>query len=66
MKKYNVTLYFHTSIDIEVEANDRQQAIKCAREKLDGNDPQIVQNMQEDDSPDVYVWNEQLKDHQTC
>lgn len=64
MKKYYVTLYFHTSIDIEVKAMDRQQAIEYACNKWDGNNPQIVQNMQEDDSPDVYVWNEQLKDHQ--
>lgn len=62
MKTYCVTLYFHTSIDVQVEATDKRQAIEYAREKW-GKDPQIVQNMQEDDDPDVVVWDNKLKDY---
>ena len=63
MKKYFVRLYFHTSVEVEVIAPDKQTAIEYAREKCTG-DPQIVENLQDDDFPDVYVWKDQLKDYQ--
>lgn len=62
MKKYCVTLYFHTSVDVEVKAMDKQQAIEYARERWQG-DCQLVQNVQEDDDPDVVVWDNKLKDY---
>lgn len=65
MKKYNVRLYFHTSVEVEVEAMDRQQAIEYAREKASSqsSNKELLDNLQEDDR-DVYVWNDQVKDYQ--
>ena len=62
MKKYNVRLYFHTSVEVEVEAMDRQQAIEYAREKAssESSNKELLDNLQED----VYVWNDQVKDYQ--
>lgn len=55
MKKYEVTLYYHTSITVEVEAENEQDAIdeaycEAGDSKYDG---QFIHNAQEDGAPDV-------------
>lgn len=57
MRKYEVTLYFHTSIAVEVEANSDEEAIaeayiEAGDEKYDG---QFLHNAQVDGDPDVIV-----------
>lgn len=56
MKKYKVTLYFHSSIDIEVEAENESEAIECARDKSCSKDisEMILDWLEEDNAPDVY------------
>jgi len=51
MKKYNVTLYYHTSADVVVKARNEEEAIQKAYDKVDDDD--LLNNLQEDDSPDV-------------
>lgn len=51
MKNYNVRLYFHTFVDIEVSADDEQSAIKIAEnesDKLDAAD--FTMNMVQDET----------------
>ena len=55
MSKYVVTLYYHTSIDVKVEAESEEEAIEKAYaaapdEKYDW---EFKANAQEDASPDV-------------
>ena len=55
MKKYRVTLYYHSSIDVEVEADNEKEAIEEAY-CLAGDpkyDAQLISNVQEDADPDV-------------
>ena len=55
MKKYRVTLYYHSSIDVEVEAESENEAIEEAY-CLAGDpkyDAQLISNVQEDADPDV-------------
>lgn len=55
MKKYEVTLYYHTSIDVVVEAEDEKEAI--ANAYLEGGkskyDKEFLNNAQEDGAPTV-------------
>lgn len=55
MKKYEVTLYYHTSITVEVEAKDEKDAIENAYAEAGKSeyDQQFLNNVQEDGSPDV-------------
>lgn len=55
MKKYKVRLYFHTHVDVEVEADNEQDAREEAY-CLAGTDEfnsQYVTNSQVDNDPDV-------------
>lgn len=56
MKKYEVTLYYHTSIDVVVEAEDEKEAIDKAY--VEGGkskyDQQFLNNAQEDGAPTVF------------
>lgn len=55
MKKYEVTLYYHTSITVEVRANSEEQAIADAYFEAGKKeyDEQFLNNVQEDGAPDV-------------
>ena len=57
MKKYSVTLYYHTNIVTEVFANDEKEAIENARNITSRDDNEILDillgGMYEDDQPDV-------------
>lgn len=55
MKKYEVTLYFHTSITVEVEAKNEEDAIANAYAVVGDSkyDEQVLNNTQEDGRPDV-------------
>lgn len=61
MKKYKVRLYFETYSDVYVTADNRQQAIEYARDRVQNKE--LLDNMQEV-CKDTMVWNEQLKDYQ--
>lgn len=58
MKKYQVSLYYHTSIVVDVEAENEEAAIEAARQIGARDDEEIIDlllnGMEEDDSPDVY------------
>jgi hypothetical protein len=55
MKKYEVTLYYHTSVTVEVEAKDEKDAIENAYAEAGKSkyDQQFLNNVQEDGGPDV-------------
>lgn len=53
MKKYDVTLYFHTNATITVEAENERDAVEKAREEVCEYTDQLMNGMQEDSSPDV-------------
>lgn len=55
MKKYRVTLYYHTNVTIEVEAHDEEEALENATEiaYLDEYDDKLLSNLVEDDDPDI-------------
>ena len=52
MKKYNVRIYLHTFVDVEVEAENEQEAIEIA-ENSEYDMRQIFENMIQDNSSDV-------------
>lgn len=54
-RKYEVTLYFHTNVTVEVEADDETKAVDAARNEScrDEYAEAILSGLQEDDSPDV-------------
>lgn len=60
MKKYEVTFYYHTNCTVKVEAENEEEALAIAENKV--CDPkyeaQIMEGLQEDDDPDV----EEVKD----
>lgn len=68
MKKYRVTLYYHTSVDVDVEldSTNRADILLYAREKACNPDcdKEILRNLQEDSGPEIRVWNNKLKDFQ--
>ena len=51
MKKYEVTLYYHTSATVIVEAEDEADAIETAYNKVDNDE--LLANLSEDDDPDI-------------
>lgn len=51
MKKFEVTLYFHTSVSVEVEAETEQEAIKKA--EINADEESLLANLQKDGAPDV-------------
>lgn len=55
MKKYKVTLYYHTNVTVEVWAENEEEAIEHAYGKVTDKqyDEQVLSNCQEDDDPDV-------------
>ena len=56
MKKYSVTLYYHTNIVVEVSAENEQDAIENARQMAARDDQETIDillgGMYEDDQPD--------------
>lgn len=55
MKKYQVTFYYHTNCVVEVEAENEREAKAKAYSELNTEEVnrQIMEGLQEDDSPDV-------------
>lgn len=55
MKKYEVTLYYHSSITVIVEAESEDEAIEEAYAEAceEKYDEEFKMNAQEDGSPDV-------------
>ena len=51
MKKFKVTLYYHTSATVTVEAEDEDEAKEAAYDQVD--DKELLEGLQEDDDPDV-------------
>lgn len=51
LKKYRVTLYYHTSVTVEVETEDEEDAKNVACNNADNDE--LLANLQEDDDPDV-------------
>lgn len=51
MKKFRVTLYYHTNCTVEVEAENESDAVQKAYQ-IDVEN-QLIEGLQEDDSPDV-------------
>ncbi|MBO4544140.1 MAG: hypothetical protein J5725_13300 [Bacteroidales bacterium] len=51
MTKFRVTMYYHTSCEVEVEADSQEEAIELAYDV--DCDRQLLNNLQEDDDPDV-------------
>ena len=49
--KYRVTLYYHASVSVEVNAKTEEDAIEKAYDLIDDDD--LLANLQEDDEPDV-------------
>lgn len=68
MKKYRVTLYYHTCVDVEVEldSTNRADILLFAREKACSPDynKELLSNLQEDSGPEIQVWNNKIKDYQ--
>ena len=52
MKKYNVRIYLHTVIDVEVEAENEKEAIEIA-DNTEYDMEQLLDNLIPDDSEDV-------------
>ena len=54
-KKYKVTFYYHTNITVEVEAENEKEALALAEvEQCDDKyTDDLLNGLQEDDSPDV-------------
>lgn len=55
MKKYEVTLYYHTSVTVVVDAENEDEAIEIAYDEAcdEKYDEEFKWNAQEDGSPDV-------------
>ena len=64
--KYSVRLYYHAMLEVEVEAENSQEAIEEAREKAGSKESGqiILENLQEDDSPEVIRWNCGIKGYE--
>ena len=56
MKKFEVTLYYHTDVVVEVEAEDEDEALANAYLEVGKKkyDAQLLHNLTEDCDPDVY------------
>lgn len=55
MAKFNVTFYYHTSVTVEVEAENEEEALSNAQMEVDDEkyNEQILGNLDEDNDPDV-------------
>lgn len=55
MAKFDVTFYYHTSVTVEVEAENEEDALEIAEMEVDDEkyNEQILGNLDEDNSPDV-------------
>lgn len=55
MKKYEVTLYYHTDVIVEVKAKNEEEALEKAYVEVGKKkyDAQILHNVVEDCEPDV-------------
>ena len=55
MAKFNVTFYYHTSVTVEVEAENEERALDIAEIELQDEkyNEQILSNLDEDNDPDV-------------
>lgn len=55
MAKFDVTFYYHTSVTVEVEAENEEEALEIAEMEVDDEkyNEQILGNLDEDNSPDV-------------
>ena len=51
MKKYEVTLYYHTMCTVTVKAENEEEALEMAY--CEDVDEQLLENLQKDGSPDV-------------
>lgn len=54
-RKFEVTLYYHTNVTVEVEADDETKAVDAAMAEScrDEYAEAILSGLQEDDSPDI-------------
>jgi hypothetical protein len=57
IKKYNVTLYYHTNLTVQVEAESEEAARKAAYAEAEKECyiPKLIEGLQEDSAPDVDV-----------
>ena len=57
IKKYNVTLYYHTNLTVQVEAESEEAARKAAYAEAEKECyiPKLIEGLQEDSAPDVEV-----------
>ena len=55
MAKFNVTLYYHTNVTVEVEAENEQEALELAEMEVDDEkyNEQLLGNLDEDNNPDI-------------
>ena len=55
MAKFDVTFYYHTSVTVEVEAENEEEALELAVMEVDDEkyNEQILGNLDEDNDPDV-------------
>jgi hypothetical protein len=55
MAKFDVTFYYHTSVTVEVEAENEEEALELAEMEVDDEkyNEQILGNLDEDNNPDV-------------
>lgn len=55
VKKYNVTLYYHTNLTVQVEAESEEAARKAAYAEAEKECyiPKLIEGLQEDNEPDV-------------
>ena len=55
MAKFNVTLYYHTNVTVEVEADNEQEALELAEMEVDDEkyNEQLLGNLDKDNDPDV-------------
>lgn len=60
LKKYNVTFYYHTNLTVTVEAENEKEALAIAEGEAthERHIPQMLEGLQEDDSPDVELDND--------
>lgn len=57
LKKYKVTLYYHSSLTLEVNAENEKEAVEIARDEacLRENEEIMLESLIEDDSPDIIL-----------
>ena len=55
MAKFDVTFYYHTSVTVEVEAENEEEALEIANMEVDDEkyNEQVLGNLDEDNDPDV-------------